>query len=74
MDESVEQESCQVTYPSEDHAGGVHRGGGWHRGAVAIEHHQVGQAIEERGHSRSRLLEEQEPGEGPLKKERMDGA
>lgn len=50
----------------------VHGGGGWHRGAIAEEHHQAGQAIEERGHGRSWLLDEQEPGEGPLKKEHRE--
>lgn len=73
LDAGIKQESCQVTYPGEGHAGGVHRRGGWHKGAVATEHHQAGQSIEERGHGRSWLLEEQEPGEGPLKKEHMEG-
>lgn len=50
----------------------VHGGGGWHRGAIAAEHHQAGQAIEERGHGRSWLLDEQEPGERPLKKEHRE--
>lgn len=61
-------ESSQGTYPGEGHAGGVHRRGGWHKGAVATEHHQAGQPVQERGRSGSWLLEEQEPGEGPLKK------
>lgn len=37
------------------------------------EHNQAGQAIEERGHSRSWFLEAQEPEEGPLKKEHTEG-
>lgn len=74
LGEGVKQESCQVTYPGKCHAGGIHRRGGWYRGAVATEHHQAGQAIEERGHSRSWLLEEQEPGKGPLKKEHREDA
>lgn len=52
----------------------VHGGGGWHRGTVAAEHHQAGQAIEEGGHGRSWLLDEQEPGEGPLEKEHREEA
>lgn len=64
--------SCQATYPSEGHAGVVHGGGGWHGGAIAAEHHQAGQAIEERGQGRSWLLDEQEPGEGPLKREHRE--
>lgn len=64
--------SLRATYPSKGHAGVVHGGGGWHGGAIAAEHHQAGQAIEERGHGRSWLLDEQEPGEGPLKEEHRE--